>query len=384
MSLKYYSNIDYKMVAKLNFKHSACNYVYKTDKEGMQLGTLYKVDEETYDKVAGIFKGDDSVEIKKGDKVFILPDHVLSQSRIKEYVKSVGANVTKNIHSATVIAGSSSCSETVECRDSQAKYSKLLIKLAESYSLEKIEEDLLDETFIDLEFNFSDTPQIKADFNNGKGCYFSLKTQKILHYDVNLVQTKDTHFLTPACMEIIYYILAKGLKVITEYNVADRANSGLKMEDESTYQSIYHMLNSSDRSNIDLGVNIMTHCDLSGKTIYNVWRLARQFKYEVGRSSYNKNWHYFRQRVNWNMLAEMREEEFIGYAENKDQLDPIILSNLLPKVYEHTKARAAINIENDDDEYYEAILHDDMSYTVQLKEKWKNLLKEEANEHTRI
>lgn len=370
-----YKGVDKEIVDKLSFKHSACSYVYHSDKDGFQKGVLYETDNDSYKSILNILKGDYAVDLVKGDKLFLLPGHPLAQVRVKEYLKSIGASLTNDITKATVIGGGDDFYEKLQLysnRKNQARLTNLMFKTDEInhiFKHENINNDL------DYLFDIIDTDgTLKEDFENGIECIVSKKAMyKSGHY-VNLCSINDKYYITPAGMNIIYHILSKKLKVVTAENVCDKANSGLKMEDDDTYMSIYQMLDSNDSANINLGVNILVHCDLSGDSLLNIYKLAKNFHNVVYSHRYSKNLTYFRQRTNWDELAYMHEQAFLNYAKEQDKLTGKMIRELIPEVYHNLLTRSPIT---DDNNFFDLIEDGEMGYKITLKEVWKEELKNE-------
>jgi hypothetical protein len=382
-----YSQVDSKIIDKLSFPHSACNYVYYSNTNGKQLGTLYGTDEITFEKIKSIFKGDAATQVKKGDKVYVLPGHPLSHTRIKEYLKHIGANTTKTLASATVIAGCEDLCEEVKKHDAQAKPVSLLIEASEIYEVVDNYRGNLDLTFDGLTLYPTVATKLHDDFDAGKGTVVSNRTHSKIGFDQNVDLVKDRYFLTPDAMITIYYILSKGLKVLTEETIAEKANSGLKLADEETYLSIYQMLDSGDKTNKQMGISILIHCDLTGDTLYNMWRLSRKFRNAVDYADNSKGVIYFKRTSGWNDLRHLDPAEFIEHAERKEKLTPRIVRELMPDIYKGVKEDSPIKDdpeEWEENSFFEKIDHGDMSYTIQLKEKWKSILKEEKDEPARI
>lgn len=381
MSYNPYKEVDKNILSKLSFTHSACNYVYATGKSNRVAGKLYETDSTTYYKIKGILSGDPSVQVNKEDKVYVLPGHPLAQTRIKEYLKSVGANVTKSLNAATVVAGCIDFCETTGNYDSQAKQASLMFESEEIYKVNEHDKSRLDATFSNMGKIGDD---LKAEYKQSVACYISNRAALSLRFDSNIDLVKTKYFLTPSCMEVIYAVLSKGLKVITEDTIAEKAHSGLKLEDESTYESIRQMLNSGDYKNQQLGVDIMSHCDLTGEILYNVWRLATNFYNVVNAADHNKGLNYFKSRVDWNELRYMRPKEFIEYADKKGKLTKRMLVDLLPDIYSDVLGDSPVSSEPEysyeEDYFFECKDNGDFSYTVQLKDKWKKQLKEEVKD----
>jgi hypothetical protein len=380
-----YAPVDDKIISKLSFPYSACNYGYYSNTNGKQLGTLYSTDSVTFGKVRAILRGDVDIQVNKGDKVYILPGHPLAHVRIKEYLKRIGANTTKTLSSATVIAGCEDLYEKVCDYDSQAKSNSLLIEAEEIYEVSNHHDDGLINTF-NVIHAASIYEDIYNDYIEGKATVVSNRLHNQIGFDPNIDLVRDRCFITPDAMCVMYYILSKGLKVLTQETIAENANSGLKLEDEETYLSIYQMLDSADRMNQKLGVDILVHCDLTGSTMYNLWRLSRKFRKVIEYADSSKGVNYFKRSSGWNTLRYLNDREFIKYAEEENALTQRMVNDLIQDIYINVKNESPIVEDQSDswneDQFFDLIDHGDMSYTVQLKEKWRGILKEKKDEHT--
>ena len=380
-----YLKIDTEIVDKLSFPNEACNYVYLSETKGKQVGTVYKTNSATYDKICDILEGDDQISINKGDKVYVLPGHPLASTRIKEYLKTIGATMTKSLNAATVIAGCNHCVETVENFDSQAKYASLMFHMDEANYVVANEPTSMHHTFGRVNNSQEISDKMEEEFAEGVPCILSSKSIRKIGFDQTIdLLAKEQFFMTGAGIEIIYYILAKGLKVLTAANVADNANSGLKLEDNDTYESIKQMLASGDSRNHKLGSDILIHCDLSGDTLYNLWRLAYNYNSEVAYGDHSKGLVYFLSRTNWNRLSTMTPEEFIEHAEYKEVLTSKIVEDLMGTIFKEKLEQSPVlcdpNDEWEENVFFECINNGDHSFTVQLKEKWRAILKKEVKD----
>lgn len=380
-----YANVVTNKVSKLSFPLSACNYVYRSDTAGTLTGVLYNINALDFSKIRDILKGNPGVTISKGDKVYILPGHPLPQARIKEYFKTIGATICKNIDKATVIAGNASLVEDVECNTEQPKVSSLMLNADEFVEVYPHVPNDISNTFYQLE---GYGPTLKMDYDKGIPCVVSKKIYKHIGWDANMMLTRDRKFITPVCADIIYNILARDLKVVTEEVLADSANSGLKLEDATTYESIYTMLNSEDRNSRNLGINILVHCDLSGDVEYNVWRLSRKFDKVIRRSDHNKGLSYFKQRSRWDSLSYKTPDEYLMYAQKRGTLNQKVLDEQLPKLIKNLTHRIPVvntNIASENEDYFfDYVDNGDLSFTIKVKDEWRKPIKIETDGLTEI
>lgn len=376
-----YAPIDMTNVAKLSFPYSACNYVYSSNTQGIKVAELYKIDQATFDKIGEILKGNDKLTIKKGDKVFVLPGHSLAHVRLKEYFKKIGATMVKEIEKATVVAASSDFYQVITRHGDQGRLSNYMMAYSLLFELNDKGNNPIEDTF--KKIGDTDGKLLEA-FNNGEQFLCTRDVFNHIRWDHNYDEADDTYLITPAALNTMYHILSKGLPVVTEEYVTSNANSGMKFSDPEVVQSIRTMLSSSDNANRKLGVSILTHCDLSGDTLYELWRLAKDLGHVVANGSRGKTHSHFLETTDWMRLQWMSNQDFLLYAEKENQLTDKILHKYMPDIFQDIKNASPVDDikegdENYDedytDDYFEMVVHDDYSYTVQLKEKWKVLLK---------
>ena len=81
MSYNPFIEIQSEELAKLTFTCEFSNYLYYSESKGLQLGSLFETDEDTYDKIQKVLEGRDDTTIKKKDRVYILPGNNLPNQR---------------------------------------------------------------------------------------------------------------------------------------------------------------------------------------------------------------------------------------------------------------------------------------------------------------
>ena len=385
-----YAPIDMTNVAKLSFPYSACNYVYSSNANGVKVVELYKINQATFDKIGDILKGNDKLTIKKGDKVFVLPGHSLAHVRLKEYFKKIGATMVKEIERATVVASSSDFYQVLSRHDNQGRLSNYMMAYSMLHKLNDNGQNPIEDTF--KKIGDSDGKLLEA-FKKGEEFLCSREVFNTIRWDHNYDEEDDVYLITANALNTMYYILSKGLPIVTEEYVTDNANSGMKFSDPKVVESIRNMLASSDNANSKLGVSILTHCDLGGDTLYELWRLAKDYGHVVANGSRGKTHSHFLETTEWMELQWMSNQDFLMYAEREKQLTDEILHKYMPDIFQDIKDHAPVEDvregdegcdEEDLDDYFEMIVHDDYSYTIQLREKWKVLLKRKDNEPAKL
>ena len=363
MSYSALNAVDESKITRLGFKAEPCNYVYTTPSEEIERGTIYEVEESTYEKVKEIMIGNSAHSISKGDKVYVLPGHPLSMQRIQEYLKRIGANITKNVSIATIIAGTEDFCTSVGKND-QAKFLHMMIKWRSGYELVKNIPNEFD--VAEMRLNLSE----ETGYNEEYPTYISGLTGRYC-YNVNInLFGRDVYFMTPQAIDVLYNVLSRKLKVVTSETICDDANSELKLVDKETYFSISNMLNSGDNANVKLGLSILFHCDLRGEIRYIIWKLSTAYRNIVSYADKSKSRDYFLERTNWNHYSHLDKEDFMNEAYDNNFMTQEILDDLLPLIQEeHTNDC----INHLDEDFYEHEKLENGDIIIKLKEKWKSV-----------
>lgn len=363
-----YQPLDETMVAKLAFKKQLCNYIYiKGTHSKKTLGQIYNLEKEVYDKIEKIFKGDEAIQLKKGDKVFMLPGHSLTQSRVKTYLKKQECTLVTDITKATVIAGSNKFSEKISNRydlPKQAKLASIMFKGTpymlnenDASSVPKTLERIFDEALV--------RDEIAREWQiDKKPCVLSLECK--FGYDANL-DAKVGHFMTPEGMYMLFNILSRKLKVLTDDAITSKAHSNVKLNDDEVFDQIYAMLSSNNKPDNDLGVELLVHADLEGITTYKIWKLSKVFGNKVSYSPNTKDLRNFMAKTDWLKMISMNTAAIVSLLEKQNQLTPKVLQEVLPPLVEDLFKNIDGRMEND--KFFEVIPDDD-SIIIQLKNNW--------------
>lgn len=365
----YYKDVD-TPVAKLAFPNKLCNYVYlNSDGKTYSRGSLYNTDKTSYERIKTIMQGNEAAELSEGDKVFVLPGHPLTSDRIREYLKRENATLTKDISKATIIAGCDIGEEVKAFYSNQAKLTSIMFK-AQAVMLNKTVENDFDKEFDSL----PDGELIKKQWYDDKTpCVLSKTAYNNKGYGSNYIVNHDKYFLTPYLMEVVYYLLAKKLKVLTADYITDRAHSKAKLDDDNVFDNIYSMLSSSDEANQRLGAELLSHSDFSGPVLYKVWILANNVTHNVEKIK-TKAMKHFIAESGWNDVKGMSDLQILKYLKDKGEITKANAKTILPRIFSDTTSyvkRVTSNI------YYDYEVGE-TEMTIRLKPEWAEMLEEDA------
>lgn len=351
---KFYEPIDEAIVTRLGIKAQSCGFVYIASGE-IDTGEVYLTNEDTYNKVKSIFAGRPNVEIKKGDKVFLLPNYPLSHKRVKEHLKKIGASLTTDIEKATVIGGGSLCYESIDyVYDSQPNITGTLMF---RYTVNHHMANINDKLYIITGYAYI----------NGK------------HGLKEIFRSNSPEFyLTPYSLKILYKILSSKLPVSNLDCLAASANSAVVLDAESA-EAISDLLTSRNLTDVQTCISILIHCDYSSDdSEYYLWKLATVYGNKIYSVRKNKSIEYFINSSNWFNLRAMTPESFLKYREEKGKLSSTIINELMPLVFNSNLKNTANHL---NDEFFD-IVRGENEFTFRLKDKWVKLLKSQDNEYS--
>lgn len=347
-------------------------YLYHTDTRGHILGKVYSISEDIEDKIIEVFKGKDEHEIKAMDKVYILPGNDLPLNRIKEFVKSKKATVTKDISKATVICGNSNVYDTGDINLT----STLLFCTEDMYlptGEDSISKDQYKSAFTGGELIYSDYKKLaKA----GVDVRITSKAYRESGYISGLKWlTEKEHYVFPVTLEMIYYILKNKIKVVTQKYMSENAHSGLDISDPEVYESINGMLGSSDHKNTELAIEILAHAKLDMKnpmTVYHIHKLGQHHYNKISRKAHLKNVAHFVSMSDFYHYAALDVAEFLLSLEKNNMLD----SRVFNLCYADLKAETE-GYYHDSPFYEEVDLENKYSVHYKLKEKYQKIMETE-------
>ena len=172
------------------------------------------------------------------------------------------------------------------------------------------------------------------------------------------------YYLYPISIKIIYEILSKKIPIIHEDIFCLNANSGLKLNDEDTFNNIIMMLDSADSKDVEMAKEMISNSDFSDAD-HQLYYLAQNYYYKLT-SSKNKNHKYFVDESNLGSYYLMNDFKFIKYLKDNDNLSVEKFKEKLQKFVEeclndvsHTTYKEMFNIR------------------ISLKEEWLNFVNKE-------
>jgi hypothetical protein len=377
MSYNPFIEIQSEELAKLTFTCEFSNYLYYSESKGLQLGSLFKTDKDTYDKIQKVLEGKDNTTIKKKDRVYILPGNNLPRPRIKEYLKSIGAYLTNDINKATVIAGNYNIEDTDVVQ--QAKIASMMFKTSDYKYANKNDDEDSFEKFIMYVKNVLGSGTSNLDTNNIPFTISEKAGHNIAYHNAVNYDYDDFYFIYPLTLKVLYKALSKKLPIINQDYFTKHAHSDLKLSDPEVYGSIDSMLHSSDNTNIELGVEILVHAKIDDDPYskYHTWKLAQKHNWEISSRRHDKNVKYFLEISNWSKLNHLYgADSYASWADENGYLNAKLFKKLLPEIYK-------IETESQNTGFYDLIeVENDacMNICYTLKEKWTNYLKQEEND----
>ena len=331
MAFNPFIELDDVELSKLAFDFTTHPYMYYSETYGKSYGTLYSVNKKTFQKIQQLFNGDDTNAIGAKDKVFICPGCKLPQFRIKEYLKSLKATLTREPEKATIIVSTEGMCEEVENghRDNkQARLSKLYFKDTGMFAFKKYDENNNNEDYSDAEAYYNDKLEnmnIYKNIENGENITFSSFLIDNVSWTSALIRKIDNeeyddnkHYLYPITMKLIYEILSKKIPILHENDLCSVANSGLKLNDSEVFESITMMLKgtSQDRR---LAEEMIFNSDYSDAEV-QIYDLSRNYSSLGYSSSRNKNRDYFCSESNYYLFRNMDDYEFITWMHDNEKL----------------------------------------------------------------
>lgn len=378
-----FNKVEDAIITKLSFPRELCNYILYSETHGRIRGYLYKTDESTYNKIKNILEGKNEYQIKKKDKVYLLPGNSLPAKRIKEHLKSIGAYLTTDISKATVIAGNSNY--YCDYVGHQALMSELQFATDDYYIINQnsSDQDAFNTVFNNLIYSSRIQDEIQEDWYNGIPCILSDRLVCNIgnDYDIDRIETRY-YFLQPILLEIVYNLLSKKLPIISEQYFIDNANSGLDLKEHKNYKSISDMLSSNDESNRELGKELLLHSKYDLNDIecrYHLWLLANE-NYHYITSGISKNVTAFIDNSNFRSFHYMNKTKFL----NETLKEGILNKKIFLKLFNDIQNEYTEFPDFRDNEFYELTHSSINGFAFRLKKEWKNLLNNYESNKSKI
>jgi len=339
MAFNPFIELDENEISKLAFEYTTHPYIYYSDEYGKQYKTIYSVKSDVYKKITALFNGDNTNTIGKKDKVFICPGCKLPQFRIKEYLKTVKATLTRDIDKATIIISTDDMCEDVNNsyrENKQAKISKIHFQDSGMFCINPYDDENDDFETSDEYYKKSieEIGLLEHKINdNIEDILFSSKTIDQISWTSALKRRNEIldedyeYFLYPIGLKLIYEILSKKIPVIHENDVCAVANSGLKLNDTEVFESIKMMLDGSSEDR-NLAKQMIYNSDFKNAESQVYW-LANNYSNLGYSSNRDKNRDYFCTESNFHVFTHMDDYEFIQYLNENNKLNSTIFEKYI-------------------------------------------------------
>lgn len=234
-------------LSKLKFINDQVYVVPKKHKAYL----YHSVSEESMGRMASLLKGRDAVNsISKGKKAYILPDSILSVDDWKVRLKENGYLIASSPKNADFIVGS-------DIRYNGVYDREFYMGSVHGEWLCDIDGDLLENVR-----NYTGIQDIRYHYFFFNGRDLSSRASAI-YYECQS-HTK-MHLVKDSIMEVVYWILAKSLPIITAEEIYDSFDK--LVIDEGMYESIKSMLYSS-KADAQIAMNFLYNCDYVKSSYY--------------------------------------------------------------------------------------------------------------------
>lgn len=325
MSVDTFLSVERSKIDKLPFLKGTYPLGYLNHKDQLKLGVIYKVDFEDYEKIERLLNGKTEKIIGKKDRVFVLTGCKVPAFKIKDYCKKVGAIVTNDIESATVMVGNGNITYNFDSYAYEVLNPSNLIFNSETYLTDELEDE-------------------KVDFDSVLKDYYP-HYDKINHFlltksaasRVGLGERRERgYFITPYAAKIVHAVLSKKIVTITDDHLMKQLPPAIKL-DKAVCQQLITMMDSSDEENHKTAHEILANCDYSDADLY-LYTIARNHWGQLCRSRY-KNVKLFVDTAKIKNLAGKMEDTYLQEKLESNSLVKEELDLLLPLVQKRLLAR---------------------------------------------
>tara|TARA_R110002110_G_scaffold101636_2_gene258080 strand:+ start:10881 stop:12056 length:1176 start_codon:yes stop_codon:yes gene_type:complete len=328
--------LDDNEISNLAFEYTRHPYIYYTDYK--KLAEVFSVNKKTFKQIQKLFNGDALLKVKTKDKVYICPGCKLPQFRIKEYLRTIKATMTREIEKATIIISTDAMCDNVDNgyrANKQARTNKFYFIDDGMFCINKYDssrnhnetEQKYYSTILDNLGNVGERIR-NNNIEDVTKILLSANTIDSISWNNTMVRRDDDDenkwYLYPIVMKVIYEILSKKIPVIHEDTFSEYANSGLKLNDQNVFESIKMMMNGTTED-ITLAVEMICNSDFSNAE-HELYYLANTHGNLQYRNR-NKNLEYFISASKYMMFAGMSKYEFIQYLKEEDLLTKEAFSN---------------------------------------------------------
>lgn len=350
---KNFTPVSDTIIGSFSFKCEAFDYVFYSGKK-FKVGTVYEISNDTFNLIQKIFAGKEGNTLQAGDKVYLMPNSHIGKNEFKIYLRSIKATLVEDVSKATVIAGKPNS----ETNDNQTRVTEVLI--APEF-IKKYEGDNAT-----LDFTKLSDPLNNSIIITDRAYNISSYIPEIYNVD------SDLSYITGEGLNILYNIISRRLKVVTEEYLAENVNSGVQLKNYNVYRNIQQMLDSSNENDKESGLNILLTCDLTDAE-YHLWKIC--FGSNILEEGYSKLKTNFRRKPEYITVNRRDRDGILEYLKSEDKLTQEVLDDVLEKVLVTNFSDISSKLDSD----YFSICREEYGFKIKLKDCWKIKTKENEN-----
>jgi len=323
--------LDSSIVSKLKFINRTLWFI-----DNNCVKTLHEIDNASVKKIVALLKGG-SLSLQSTDKVFILPDSESRLDDLKQYIKQAGAKVTGKIEKATVLLGNENINKE-EYYGMSSKY----ICIPNGYNIH-VNNDIDDAKSI---FH-----RVTDDWNALKLSDISIVDNTALayserdcdnysraYYSYNYRVPEDTtSYLTTFAVSIIYLVLSKKIRVLSESALLE-AQSKTNVINENSYHVLDGMLKGSTEDKLT-AQTIIYNCNVN-KSFYWLKKLIEDNTYAIANNR-KKAFKTFLRKLDVSYLSDiayMTTWDFIKECIKRDVFYDNVRSGLVDQLDKEIRA----------------------------------------------
>jgi len=330
MSYNPFIKIDQDKIDKLPWIQQGWQYYFADSNKSIGVGIVYDVSRETYGKLNERLRGSGNDTIKPKDKVYLLPGSKIPLFKLKDHLRKIGATHVGDINKATFFIGNNNIAFEVE--HAQAKMTNIIFT---DRSPEIVTDNYSCESHFTTRYSTEARSSVEGYINSGDRYSQIYLAYPTCRGGIDWVESRFVQYVvTPVAAMIIYNSISKKIPIVSEDVILDQMSPSTII-DQEVYESIVSMFQSTDRTNHEIGIEIMANCDIK-KSIFYLWRLNKGWSYKINNSRM-KNIRLFVERSAWKDLYGMDAEDFIEYMYTNDYLTKEFYQELIKTVAENYK-----------------------------------------------
>jgi hypothetical protein len=371
--MKILEDLSSSELSKFAFDIKSIEFNYLTNTNSTESCNIYELSEESYNKIIKRFNGLEEGEIEEKDKVFIIPGVKLPKYKIKEILKEKKANITNNIEIATKIIGTKELKEFDYHDNDNITFNNLFIRdirVIQCYHHSNVFD-------VFPELNSCEIHEKKEFFDKNQK-YIKYHTYE--SYNYNGLSFYDSIYpeysVFPQTLKILYKILSDKIPVINESYFHSEFSKSKDLADKETFNTIYEMLDSNDRTIKELGIEMLCDCKLGKNSTYNLWKIATKFS-EINHYSRTNNLRFFLNNSNFRSFSSYSTLDIIEYLQNEKELTKEILESnkeyIIDYYKNHLPHSVLCNLKVEFKEEYQNILDDKVIIEEEVEDVQESL-----------